>query len=420
MARMGRADSVLHDRMVFLVGVQRSGTNWLQRMLATHPEIASLPSETQLFTVGIDVLADRMQHGVLSSTSTGTVFIGREEFLDAARAFCDTVFGGVAERLHPGAPRILERSPNHVERLSLIGAVYPDARVIHIVRDGRDVARSLVSQGWGPTTVGEAAALWARSIRAARDAEPTLRRYCEVRYEDLLADPAGGITQLLAFLGLEASAEIVDAASREAGIAANTDAQSPVVGEGKWRSEWGARELAEFDEAAGGLLEALGYPAAAVLPQRRLRLTEVREMASRVRRGSSPPSVVVEGRPHLPMEVRQRRVDALCAALAAGDAERAITDLAGDALVRLVGAGGDREARAQAGRELLAKALTDYPPPWGAQRRGDMHVSGSMFTVVLSHAGGHVGSHAGSDRVVVVQFDRDARITALTLYRFPL
>src|SRR4051794_38186559 len=114
---MGRADSPLCDRMVFLVGAQRSGTNWLQRMLAKHPDIVTLPSETQLFTKGIDELAARVQHGVLSSTSTGTVFMEREDFLDAARAFCDAAFGGVADRLKPDARRVLERSPNHVERL---------------------------------------------------------------------------------------------------------------------------------------------------------------------------------------------------------------------------------------------------------------------------------------------------------------
>src|SRR3954465_6216802 len=138
---MGRADSPLRHRMVFLVGAQRSGTNWLQRMLGTHPDVVTLPSETQLFTVGIDVLAERVQHGVVGSTSTATVFMSRDAFLDAARDFCDAAFGGVADRLDPAARRVLERSPNHVERLELIGAVYPDAWIVHIVRDGRDVTR---------------------------------------------------------------------------------------------------------------------------------------------------------------------------------------------------------------------------------------------------------------------------------------
>ncbi|MDQ1694878.1 MAG: hypothetical protein QOJ03_231 [Frankiaceae bacterium] len=410
---MGRTDTPLRDRMVFLVGAQRSGTNWLQRMLATHPDIATLPSETQLFTVGIDVLAERVQHGVLSSTSTATVFMEREAFLDATRAFCDAAFGGVAERLRPGARRILERSPNHVERLALIGDIYPDAWVIHIVRDGRDVARSLVSQRWGPATVGAAAELWDRSVRSAREAAPALRRYREVRYEDLLADPAAGVTKLFAFLELDASEQTVAATLQEAGVAANTEASE--IGDGKWRSEWGPREIAEFDKVAGDLLVELGYPPADGASHRP-RVPDVRELAGKLRRTAAPKTADAPTRPHLPMEVRQRRVDALCAALSSGDADRASADLAPAALVRVVAAGSDRQARAEPGRELLAKALAADPTPWGTQRRGDVHVSGSMFTVVLTHD----GAEGCTDRVVVVHFDGKAQITALTLYGFPL
>lgn len=410
---MGRADSPLRDRMVFLVGAQRSGTNWLQRMLATHPDIATLPSETQLFTAGIDVLAERVQHGVLSSTSTATVFMDRDDFLDAARDFCDAAYGGVAERLHAGSPRILERSPNHVERLSLIGEVYPDAWVVHIVRDGRDVARSLVSQRWGPTQVHDAAHLWARSVRAARAAAPALRRYREVRYEDLLADPAGGLASLLAFLDLDASSATVEAALHEAGVAYNVDANRPEIGDGKWRDEWSAGDLAVFDEVAGDVLRELGYPSASVTSRPVGTGRVRRSLAGRLRRPVSEPG---PSRPYLPLEQQQRRVDALCAALAAGDADIAAAHFAPAALVRVVGAGGDRQARAEAGRELLAKSLAAEPRPWGRQRRGDVHVAGSGFTVVLSHDG--PGGQA--DRVVVVAFDAESLVTAVTLYGFPL
>src|SRR3954447_23593177 len=193
--------------MVFLVGAQRSGTNWLQRMLATHPDVVSLPGETQLFTLGIAALASSVQHGTVGSTSTAAVYMDRAEFVAATRAFCDAALAGVADRLNPDAARVLERSPNHVERLDLIGAVYPDAWIVHIVRDGRDVARSLVSQPWGPRTVADAASLWARSIRSARAAAPQLARYQEVRYEDLLENPVDGLADVFRFLDLDVKAD---------------------------------------------------------------------------------------------------------------------------------------------------------------------------------------------------------------------
>jgi hypothetical protein len=404
------ASSPLHDRLVFLVGAQRSGTNWLQRLLATHPDVVTLPAETHLFTGAITTLADGVQHGVLGSPSTGTVFMDRPAFIAAARAFCDTAYGAVADRLQPAARRVLERSPNHVEHLALIGEVFPDAWFVHIVRDGRDVTRSLVSQRWGPGSVEDAAAVWARSVRAARDAAPGLSRYCEVRYEDLLGDPRTGARHLFEFLGLDPSDTVLDAVLAETGVAYNTDLRQPEVGIGKWRAEWSERDLTAFERVAGDLRAELGYPAAGTAPRRARRRT-VRRLRVPSTRGAPQPA---SKRPRLPLEARQRRVDEICGALAAAEASVATQSLAGNAAVRIVGRGTDEQARGEAGKALLARVCADGG--WGTQRRGDVHVAGSAWTVVLTHDRG-----AGSvDRVVVMQFDQGDSVTALTVYAFPL
>jgi hypothetical protein len=406
-------DSPLRNRLVFLVGAQRSGTNWLQRLLATHPDVVALPSETQLFTIGIEVLAERVQHGVLSSTSTASVYMERSEFVSAARGFCDAAFAGVADRLHPGARRVVERSPNHVEHLALIGEVYPDAWFVHIVRDGRDVARSLVSQRWGPRTVEGAASLWSRSIRSARAAAPMLARYREVRYEDLLVEPGAGLAELFGFLELDASADVVQAVLGEAGVAYNTDQRRPEIGDGKWRDEWTRRDVAAFDRVAGDVLRDLGYDA--TLTPHRGRAAPVRAVLRRARRRLERPAPVPPSRPHLPMEVRQRRVDALVAALAAGDAATAGELLSPGVTVRLVSGDRDERRRGEAARTLLAECCA-AGGAWGEQLRGDVHVSEGAWTVVTTHR------RAGrpTDRVLVVHFDADERVANLSLYGFPL
>ena len=60
--------------------------------------------------------------------------------------------------------------------MPLIAEVYPDARFVHIIRDGRDVARSIVAQPWGPATVKEAAKEWGDSVAAGRAAAPRTGR----------------------------------------------------------------------------------------------------------------------------------------------------------------------------------------------------------------------------------------------------
>src|SRR5215212_5800458 len=140
---MSRADSPLAGRMIFNVGARRSGTLWLQRVVAAHPDVAAIPTESHLFSHGIAPLLERFHHGARSSPHLGALYVDREVLLDAAREFCDRIFG---ELLDPGKRYLAERTPLHVLHLDLIGSIYPDASYVHIIRDGRDVARSLVSQ----------------------------------------------------------------------------------------------------------------------------------------------------------------------------------------------------------------------------------------------------------------------------------
>src|SRR5687767_2814543 len=174
--------------MVFNAGSRRSGTYWLQRIVCAHPAVGEVPSETYVFSHGIAPLMERFQHEERESQEVGSVYADRERLIGAIRNLCDTVFGEFAEA---GQTHVAERTPWHVFHLALIAEVYPDARFVHIVRDGRDVVRSLLGQYWGPGTVTEGAEEWCTSVAAARDAAGLLgERLLEVRYEELLAEPA--------------------------------------------------------------------------------------------------------------------------------------------------------------------------------------------------------------------------------------
>ena len=240
--------------MIFNVGARRSGTYWLQRITCAHPAVAEVPSETYLFSHGIAPLRERFQHEDRMSREMGSVFADGDRIVAAIRSLCDTVFEEFAE---PGHTHIAERTPWHVEHMPLIAEIYPDARFVHIVRDGRDAVRSLVHWHWGPTTVREAAEEWRRSVEAGRAAAPALgEKLLEVRYEDLLADLEGGVERIYAHVGLEGTVAPALAASDQVD---NLGPQDNRVGSGKWREAWGRRELRDFDRVAGDLLRELGY-----------------------------------------------------------------------------------------------------------------------------------------------------------------
>jgi hypothetical protein len=241
--------------MIFNVGARRSGTYWLQRIVCAHPEVAEVPSETHLFSHGLVPLLERFQHRDPAAPDVGFVYADRAAVIGHLRALCDTVFDGFRE----GRPVVSERTPLHVNHLPVIHEIYPDARIVHIIRDGRDVARSLSRQEWGPESVADAALEWNDSVRAGRDAGLDGSAYREIRYERLLADPGAEIEALYAWLGLDSAAGLAPAlaaARQHENIGPSTRGG---VGVGKWREEWGAADLAAFNEVAGDLLTELGY-----------------------------------------------------------------------------------------------------------------------------------------------------------------
>lgn len=258
MSRPAAAGEAGPSPMVFNVGSRRSGTYWLQRIVCAHPQVAEVPSETHLFSHGIAPLVERFQYEDPAAPDVGLVYADRAEVIGHLRALCDSVF----EPFRRGRASVAERTPLHVNHMPLIAEVYPEARFVHIIRDGRDVARSIVRQEWGPNTIEGAAAEWRDAVsngRAAGQSPLGPARYREVRYEALLADPESEIGGIYGFLGLDPR-EGIDGALIEARRHANVGpSKRGGVGAGKWQEEWGPEQVREFDSVAGPLLRELGY-----------------------------------------------------------------------------------------------------------------------------------------------------------------
>lgn len=402
---MGRTDSPLRERMLFVVGARRSGTNWVQRVLTAHPGVVAVPTETYLFARGLAPLEQRFQHAAIGSLKVGSIYMPRDDMLDAFRDLCDRVFGGILEALDPGAQYLLERSPGHADVLDLLGAVYPDARVVHIVRDGRDVARSLVSQDWGPDGLADAAAEWRDSVSKARAAGASLQHYVEVRYEELLSDPRRHVADLYRRLDLAADDRVLAGALTEAGVSYNADPRMPEIGSGKWRSVFSAADVALFESIAGDLLVDLGYgraaeegstpkdataPAAAKAspPQPPLDVvTRLRRRLGRLRRrllAGAPSRAGSDAENLRRLRAASVVVDEVLAAMARGDGEAVATRLAPAAQVRLIGPSGDWEGRGDEARARLAAAVAADPAIAGRQVRGDLHPSLPVNTLVAT------------------------------------
>lgn len=420
-ASQGRVDSPLHERLVFIVGARRSGTNWLQRVITAHPDVVGIPSETHLFSHGIAQLEDRVQHATPGLARSGYTYMSRDAFLDTIRAFCDRMFGDLAEILDPGARLIAERTPWHVYQLELIGSVYPDARVVHIVRDGRDVARSLLSMSWGPTEIRDAAEEWRSSVEAGRRDGSQLAHYLEVRYEDLLTRSDEQVRQLYEWLDLPADPQVLERTLTEAGIPYNVDPKSFSTEAGKWRDALPARDVRAFEHVAGNLLDELGYERAAS--------GRAGAVGPLVRRARSAADIA--RRPMHALADRRRRsfdrealdriqktqglFEDFLAAAHTGRLDRVAELLRDDVLVKIVDADGEWSGRGKAARERLLATFEADEALRSSQLRGDVHPSLTDFFSIATY---QLPDGSRVDRSMVLT-TRRGKVSAVRYYLWP-
>jgi hypothetical protein len=280
----------------FICGVPRSGTTLLRLMLDAHPEMA-IPPETHFAPRLIRTLdgatgdeARARAHALITEhprwpdfgLDAGELrarFDAADPFDAAAALRC--FFGLYAAGA--GKPRWGDKSPKYVRRMRLLHATLPEARFIHVIRDGRAVALSLAGVSWGPETAAEAADRWVGDIERARKMARRLPDYIEVRYEALVADPEPDLRRACELCELDWDDSMLDfhqqAAERmsESTRDLRPGSGGTVTAEERarqhelvsrppsadrverWREEMPAEDVAAFEDRAGPLLRELGY-----------------------------------------------------------------------------------------------------------------------------------------------------------------
>ncbi len=215
--------------VLFVAGCPRSGTTWLQRLLSCHPDIRS-GQEPHIF----DHYVMPVQHAWRRSVEGGSrgfglaAYFGDAQFQTALKSFLTSLLYPMVASLRPGE-FFLEKTPSNALYLKEITALLPDCRIIHVLRDPRDVVASLLAASntwgsrWAPRNARRAIRTWKHHIARVREASSTLEpwQFMEVRYEDLHAQPERVLRECVGFLGLHWSDEQLAAA-----IAANEPARA--------------------------------------------------------------------------------------------------------------------------------------------------------------------------------------------------
>jgi len=278
----GRTSSDVAAAPVFVVGSPRSGTTLLYHQLVSAGAFVNYRVETLAYNLirpaYRDLRSERDRERFLADWLRGFLFA--RSGLDADEAavivrrsrstgeFLRGLMDAMA--LRQGKPRWAECTPDHGLYLPDIAADFPTARIVHIVRDGRDVAASLERQGWIRPLPGDAArgletagCYWSWVVERTRRAGAALGdRYVEVRFERLVAEPA----RTLAELGRSIDHYLDHERIRRDGIGSvhapnssfRTGAGADSSPVGRWRSLPAAR-LGSLERDIGATLERFGY-----------------------------------------------------------------------------------------------------------------------------------------------------------------
>ena len=239
---------------LFLVGLESSGTALLREALNHHSRLSMLPGKPLISILRrelgeqlndreafISVLKRYLPESQVEALAASVGNLQPFRFADGIRRYY---------QLHhtaSGKSRWGVESPPCVTDMETIQQVLPEARFLHLIRDGRDLALSLPAE----ITPEDAAGHWVWTIAQARRQAQNLSHYREIRYEDLLAAPGKILGEICDFF--ELPREPAPAAAF-ATMLANT--HDPA---GRWQSALPPADLTRYQSIAETILAELGY-----------------------------------------------------------------------------------------------------------------------------------------------------------------
>ncbi|NEP13285.1 MAG: sulfotransferase [Symploca sp. SIO2C1] len=269
-----KVEKSLVSQPIFLVGAERSGTTVLRIMLRHHPQLAWCNE----FEYTVDQVSEGGDFPELDHyynwLETHRIFLATGFVLDRSLSYHQLVNSFLCQKLDfEGKPLVGATVHRHFDRLVQI---WSDARFIHLVRDGRDVARSCIGMGWaGNVWTGvsrwiEAEQLWTKFSKAI-----PAERQIEITYEELIAEPVETLTQLCDFIGVSYDQAMLNYSGKT-----TYDLPDPSY-IGQWKRKLSEREIQLVESRISKMLVERGYevsglPTLSITPamEKRLKLQD--------------------------------------------------------------------------------------------------------------------------------------------------
>ena len=258
--------------IVFAGGCPRSGLTLLRRFLARHPRVLA-GADTAI----APSVAFQWRHFAQSLSTL------HQDFFELAPEDVAGIMGRFLEgslRADNELRIIVEKTSVNVAAFDALADMMPGAKFIHVVRDGRDVAASLLQRDWRDPATGHpfphvsdahaAMSYWASLVATGIAAERKLKasgRILRVAYEDMVSKPAETVRAILKFIGAEwppsapLQAPLIDSDYRGMERESLPLMLQPVTAArvGRHRSELTPAVIRDLEASTGPALTALGY-----------------------------------------------------------------------------------------------------------------------------------------------------------------
>jgi hypothetical protein len=268
------------ERAIFIGGCERSGTTLLGAMLGAHSNCVCTP-ESQ-FKIKIIQSLGQFEKNISLPTVLDAIR-GHWRFklwnLDndctlqdcPAKSYPALLYWLVAQYSEQvdktSTVMWVDHTPHNIRYATALGEMFSDMKLIHIVRDGRAVANSIIPLDWGPNTVIKAAPWWVEKVAYGLAVETMWpeSRITRIRYEDLVQSPEATLKRLCKFLGIDYQSKM----ARATGFRRPdyTKSQHSLIGKGPdasrisaWKENLTPRQIEIFEYLTRDFLRYLGYP----------------------------------------------------------------------------------------------------------------------------------------------------------------
>jgi hypothetical protein len=293
-----RQERAWANPFVFIVGCPRSGTTLLQRLLNAHPDVA-VPPESFWVPYFFKKRIGMTDGGVVSPELVSRLFayykfyrmklapVDLTKVIEAESPLTYAQFVSRVFDLHAegqGKSLAGDKTPDYIRNIPLLHELWPKAKFIHLIRDGRDVCLSAIAwkrkvdklaslfPTWQEDPATTASLWWEWHVRQGCQQGCILgtELYYEMRYESLVAEPAKECAKLCAFLGLPYEDSMLQFNEGRTRMETDLDAKNawlPITaGLRDWQKEMSSEYVERSEAAVGALLAELGYPASSSRP----------------------------------------------------------------------------------------------------------------------------------------------------------